>query len=976
MWTVGAPGIGFSVFGRLRACRDGVELDLGSPQQRAVAAVLILRHGRTVSLDDLVAALWEAPPRRPESVVRTYVWRLRRLLEPGRTQGEAWQILRSVPGGYVLHLDEGSVDLELFERRVAEARGRSAAGETVAARELFDDALALSREPALTEVPGPFAQTERSRLEERRLDVVEARLEAMAELGESTEAATELAGLVETHPLREGLHYLLMRALSRSGRQAEALAVYRRVHSMLARELGIEPNARLQALHAEILAVTAPSVGRPEVVSGGDRAPRQIPHAVADFTGRAQETERIRQALRRPAAEGMPIVLLTGMGGAGKTSLVTHSVRPVLDAYPDGQLYVDLRGDGGTPADPGAVLASFLRALGERESFIPAELDGRVAGYRSRLAQQRMLIVLDNAADFDQVTPLLPDSPSCAVVITSRNALAALPVSLRVVLGPLPPQEAMHLFTRLVGSARIDAEPYTAHRVLSACGGLPLAVRILGSRLAARPEWTLEDLAERLADEQQRLSELRVEDVSVESSFALGYDQLDHEARRALRLLALPTHSLYDLPTASTLLGTPTGTTRQLLERLVAAGLLDEPALDRYRLHDLVRLFARRLAVETDSEQTRHAALGRLLDLHLLSATESYRVIRPGHTVVQASLPAAPGGPHFGSVGEALAWSASTLDDILMLLHQTAATHTARAATLLLMLDAVLMSSHLWHQVIPVAALVADVAAGTHDARSEARARYMLGGALASVGRPDQARANVARALELSNQEDDVYSMALNVQGLLPQIAPKASMEILRRAAELARKNGNSHLEAMTLGNAVQVRLVSEGIDDRTVADSERQVRLYRRLGDRFGEAFSYYRHGQVLARQNLLSDAIAIHLRSLDMLAVGEQDLVRAGNHVRLCEAYTQTGGLALAVRHAEEGLLLSRQIRHEQLEAVSLRALGDAKSAMNRPEEAREHWQLALSIFESVRLDALADGVRERLRAGSQGTPPPTAA
>ncbi|MFE1199525.1 BTAD domain-containing putative transcriptional regulator [Streptomyces olivaceoviridis] len=967
MEEAGTPALHFSVLGRLQARRGDTELDLGSPQQRAVAAMLVLRHGRTVGVDDLVGALWDAPPRRPESVVRTYVWRLRNLLEPAHAQGEPWQVLPSVPGGYSLRLADDALDCEVFERRVAEARARTAAGDTAAARRLFDIALGMWRETTLTGVPGPFADAERSRLEERRLDVVEARLEAMVGLGECADAATELTTLVELHPLREGLHYLLMQALHHTGRQGEALAAYRRVHRLLAQELGIEPNARLQELHTEILGVTAPSVR--QVVPRRERPPRQIPHAVADFTGRAEETERIRETLLHRSAEAMPVVLVTGMGGAGKTSLVMHSVQTVLAAYPDGQLYADLRGADGTPADPGAVLASFLRALGERDSFIPANLHERAALYRTRLAQQRVLIVLDNAADLDQVTPLLPGAPTCAVVVTSRNGLATLPVSLRIVLGALPPEEALRMFERLIGAARIDTEPHTAHRILTACGGLPLAVRIIGSRLAARPAWTLADLAGRLADEQHRLAELRVDTVTVESSFALGYGQLDLPTRQALRLLALPAHGVYDLRAVSAVLDTPTDAARVLLEQLVSVGLLESPALDRYRYHDLVRLFARRLALETDPEQTRDAALGRLLDLYLVTAAESYRVIRPGHTAVRTALPAVPGGPHFDSASDALAWSASALDDILMLLRQTAVTHTERAATLLLLLDAVLMSSHLWHQVIPVASFVADAAARAQDRRSEGRARYMLGGAMAQVGRTSEAEENVARALELSSDvDDDVYAMSLNVRGvLLSKSDPAAAIEEYRRAAALARQRGNFSLEGLVLGNAVQTRLQLNGIDERTVADSERQLWLFRQLADRFGEALAYYRHGQVLARQGLPEDAIVGYHRILELLGAGEQDFVRAGSHIRLGEAYTQMGRLELAVRHAEEGLLLSRQIRHDHLEALSLCTLGDAKAAMDRPEEATEYWQKALAILEHLNFETAAAGVVERLTRGS---------
>ncbi|MCL7425432.1 BTAD domain-containing putative transcriptional regulator [Streptomyces sp. YS415] len=968
MGATGIPSTYFSVLGPLRARRASTDLDLGSPQQRAVAAVLVLRHGRAVSMDDLVGALWESPPQRPAAVVRTYIWRLRHLLEPEHTQGQPWRLLQSVPGGYSLRLADGALDWELFEERVAEARARKAAGETASARHLFDQALALWQGTTLMGVPGPFADAERSRLEERRLDVIEARLETMVELGACADAATDLTTLVETHPLREGLHYLLMLALHQTGRQGEALAAYRRVHRLLAQELGIEPNARLQQLHDDILQRTAPSVSTPEVVTRQERAPRQIPHAVPDFTGRAEETERIRATLLNPSPEAVPIVLVTGMGGVGKTSLVMHSVRTVLSAYPDGQLYVDLRGADGAPADPAAVLASFLRALGERDPYIPADVAERAALYRSRLAQRRVLVVLDNAADMQQVVPLLPGAPTCAVIITSRNGLATLPVSLRIVLGAMPDDVAMQLFARLIGTTRVNAEPHTAHRILAACGGLPLAVRIVGSRLAARPEWTLADLAGRLADERHRLSELTVDTVTVEASFALGYGQLDPATGQALRLLALPAHGVYDLRTASAVLDMPSEMAKGLLERLVAVGLLESPALDRYRYHDLVRLFARRLALEADTDRTRHATLGRLLDQHLVAAAESYRVMRPGHTVARPTLPQVPGETRFDSVSEALAWSASSLDDILMLLTQTASSHTDRAATLLLLLDAVLMNAHLWHQVIPAATLVADAASLARDSRSEGRARYILSGALAQVGRLNEAEDQVNRALEASrDSEADVHALSLNVKAfIVGHSDPERAIRLFREAASLARTLGNHSLEALVLGNGVQTRLRIDGMDDQTVRDSLRHKRLYRQLGDRQGEAFARYRHGQVLARLGLLDDAMAAYQQVLEMLQGGGQDFVRAACLVRLSETCAQLKKYQSALDYADEGLLLTRAVRHEQLEAVALRARGDALFATGLAEQADQHWHEALDICRHLGFQAEADSVERRIASG----------
>jgi tetratricopeptide (TPR) repeat protein len=302
-----------------------------------------------------------------------------------------------------------------------------------------------------------------------------------------------------------------------------------------------------------------------------------------------------------------------------------------------------------------------------------------------------------------------------------------------------------------------------------------------------------------------------------------------------------------------------------------------------------------------------------------------------------------------------------------MLLTQTAATHTDRAATLLLMLDAVLMNAHLWHQIIPVATLVADAAAHAHDRRSEGRARYILSGALAQVGRLSEAESHVARALRSSGEDDDdVRAMALNVQAVvMGHRDPVPAVRLCREAAALAGRRGNLFLESMVLGNAVQTRLRSEGIDEQTVADSQRQVELFHQIGDRQGKALSNYRHGQVLVRQGLLDDAIAVYQHALELLVEGEQDFVRAGTLIRLSEAYTQANCLDLAVRCAEEGLRLTRAVRHEHLEALSLRALGDALAAMDRAEEAAALWRKALAILRHLGFQSDAATVEKRLAA-----------
>ncbi|WP_405800218.1 BTAD domain-containing putative transcriptional regulator [Streptomyces sp. NBC_01506] len=533
------PELTFFLLGRIRAERQGMEIVLGSPQQRAVLTALAVNRRRSVSMSDLVDALWERPPSSPAAVMRTYIWRLRQALETAHDRSRSWRVLRSADGGgYLLDVDDDHVDWPVFGRRVGRARALRAAGDPASALPVFDSALAMWRDQPLTGVPGPLADRERDLMRARHLDALEARLHTLTEAGRFSEAAAEATVLAGEHPLREDLHEILVRSLHRTGRRADALAAYRRADRLLGEELGVRPGPALRSLRERVLhgapgdAAALPASGslavrahdladdlpdatgaRASAVIGASRrrrpVPRQIPHAIADFTGRAAETRRIRDTLLGHHVEAMPIVLVTGMGGTGKTALVMHSVRPLLAAYPDGQLYADLQAADGTPAAPAAVLSAFLRALGEPDDSIPRDLTERAALFRTVLAQRRVLLVLDNAAGLEQITPLLPGSPTCATVVTSRDSLAALPVSLRVVLDVLPPREALHLFTRLVGSPRVSAEPESARRVVAACGGLPLELRIIGARLTSRPRWKIADLSRRLTDEDLCLTEPR-----------------------------------------------------------------------------------------------------------------------------------------------------------------------------------------------------------------------------------------------------------------------------------------------------------------------------------------------------------------------------------------------------------------------------------------------------------------------------------
>ncbi|NUR26910.1 MAG: AAA family ATPase, partial [Catenulispora sp.] len=614
----------FGVLGPVAIWRGEEALPVGAPQQQALLAALVLRSGQQVSVENLCTAIWGEDDRGEalKRSVRTYVFRLRTIMDPDRT-GDCPLVTEG--DGYALRADPGASDLGLFDGLVARARAAAAAGDH---RPAFDDlsaALELWRGEPLAGVPGPQLAVFRDSLAARRLDAVAARLEAVLALGRARDVAVELPELVAAHPLREDLHRLSMLALSRSGRQAEALELFERLRRRLDEELGVLPGPELVDLHLRILrgepglpAAAGPSATT--VVSDGSSRlpasasvsasltspdhpapkatclrPAQLPAAPPHFTGRQARVEQLMAALTTAAGHHRPpVATVTGVGGVGKTALVMHVAHRLAERYPDGQLYVDLRGAGAEPTAPAEVLTAFLTALGVPEGEIPESLDERSALFRSVMAERRVLLVLDNAASAAQLRPLIPGTAGCAVLATGRAALWGLGAGTAVDLDVLTPDEALALFTAIAGPGRVgNLDHAAALDVVAACGHLPLAVQIAAARLSARPGWTVADLAGHLADAGRRLGRLQAGDLAVRGSFELSHAQLDDDLASAFRLLAGPEVPTLTVPLAAAVLETDDETAEATAERLVDLGLLETPEPSRYRFHDLVRLFAR-----------------------------------------------------------------------------------------------------------------------------------------------------------------------------------------------------------------------------------------------------------------------------------------------------------------------------------------------------------------------------------------------
>ncbi|MFE2442712.1 BTAD domain-containing putative transcriptional regulator [Streptomyces melanosporofaciens] len=620
------PGLGFDVLGEMRAYRDGTELPrLGAPQQQGTLLVLLLLAGHAVSMTQLVKALWgEEPPAAAVRSIRTHIWRLRGLLG---SEGSPAHELLSVGDGYRLDIDASAVDANRAEAMLKKALRLRLAGQSDTASDILDEAMDLWRGDPLAGVPGPFAERQRDRLSELRLTVTEEQLELDLARGRHQMTILRLRELADAYPLRERLHGLLMRALYAAGRQADALAVFNATRALLVEEYGLEPGPHLTELHQRILQGDLLPATVTETVTvtppGSARlVPAQLPPDLPDFTGRTAEIDELCELLTGSRGSAPAVVSLTGMSGVGKSVLAVHVAHRVRDAYPDGQLFWGLRGTGDRPAHSSEVLAGFLSALGVEA--VPAGTAARCRMFRSLLDGRKMLLVLDDARDADQVRDLLPGSSSCAVVVTHRARLAGLPLTRQLGLRSFSHHEALELLGRTLGRHRLEREPDEALLLTEACGGLPLALRILATRLAARPDWSLAVMGERLGNERRTVAELQVGGLSVSNALEPGYRRLPSEQARALRLLARGTGEQITVSAAATVLHADRFATEDLLEALVDAVLLEPATPGSYTMHPLVRRFARH---HTRAEET--AKLRTVPALSAASRRTTYVVSRP-----------------------------------------------------------------------------------------------------------------------------------------------------------------------------------------------------------------------------------------------------------------------------------------------------------------------------------------------------------
>ena len=945
------PKLEFCLLGPLVVRCGGVVLPVPRGRQRAVLAVLLLNADRVVSVGEIGETLWGPTPLPSASAtVRNYVKRLRRVL--GDTD-QARIVTRSP--GYVIRVDPGELDVARFEVLLEGARDAARGGSWEAAADQAREALALWRGDPLADVRSEaLALREVPRLAELRLQAAELRIDAELRLGRHGVVIAELERMAAAHPLREHLHAVLMLALYRDGRQAEALAAYQHARRVLVDELGAEPGNELRELHRQILTAGpalagskpgrlspgggGPAGGRPEPV-----VPRELPGPVPQFVGRATELADLAGMLDRASAQRPPTLVISaiaGTAGVGKTALAMQWAHQVADRFPDGQLHVNLRGyDPGQPVSAADALAGFLRSLGVAEQDIPAETGERAARYRSLLARRRMLILIDNARGVEQVRPLLPGNPSCVALVTSRDALGGMVArdgAHRLDLGLLSTAEAVELLRALIGE-RVDAEPEAAVTLAGYCARLPLALRVAAERAAASPGISLADVTSELADQQERLDLLDAAGdrlTAVRAVFSWSVQHLDDEAARAFRLLGLHPGAHFDAYSAAALMDITLRQARGVLARLARAHLIQPAGMNRYGMHDLLRAYAADQAAEQDSEE-REAALTRLFDHYLATAAlAAGTLFRADPDQPALPQPASP-VPPVTSPAAALAWL-DVQRSTLVRVAAHAADHgwpghaIGLAATIFRYLDV----GH-FTEAAAVHSHARRAATRTGDRSAEAAALTMLGAVDSAQGRLRRATRHLQQALAI------------------------------------CREDGDGIGEARALGN-LGVADYCQGRYRQSAGRHRKALAIYLRVGDHAGEARELQRLGVIDLRQGRYDQAAGYLQRSLALFRDADLQSGEAFVLGDLGELELQQGRYKQAASHLRRSLELSREIGSRLCQAQTLACLGIAELRQGRHQPAIGHLRQSLALHSqagncSGQAEAL-NGLGEAFLAASQ--------
>jgi DNA-binding SARP family transcriptional activator len=951
----------FCLLGPLVVRRGETVVPVPRGNQRALLATLLLDANQVVSVDEIAEILWEdAPPPSAVLTIRNYVRRLRHALgDDGRSR------ISTQPAGYLIRVGADELDVSRFQAALESARAAARGGSWDQAAARARTALSLWRGEPLADVESDaLALREVPRLAEMQLQTLETRIEADLHLGRHTEVTAELKHLADAHPLREHLQAQLMLALYRSGRQGEALAAYRQARQMLVGELGTEPGAELREMHQRILAAD-PALAVPEpariTATPGTRAraegrsaaavPRQLPGSAAQFVGRWGELAALDQALDRAGQQAPGTVIISaigGMAGVGKSALAVHWAHQVAPRFPDGQLYVNLRGfdSSGAPAAHAEVIRGFLDALGVPADRIPPAIADQAGLYRSLLADKRVLIVLDNARDEQQVRPLLPAGRDCLVIVTSRNqmvGLAAIEGVRLLALDVLTDAEGRQMLAARLGGERAASEPDAVSEIAALCARLPLALAVTAARAAARPNLRLSALAAELRGARDRLDALDTGDpaASVRTAFSWSSQQLGVPAARMFRLLGLHPGPDISVSAAASLAAISPGQARRALDELTRANLLTEHTPGRFTLHDLLRAYATEQAHTTDDEQARRDTTGRILDHYLHTAHTASLLLNPSREPIPIASPGPGVTPeHLADNRQALEWFDAEHPVLIAAVALAAGTGFDIHAWQLPWAMADFLDRRCrWHDWAATQRTAVASATRLGVTAAQAVTHRLLASAHARLGDYDQASAQLAACLELYRELDDRIGEARAHQALNwvaeQQHRHDDALGHAEQALALCQAAGYPAGQAAAL-NAVGWCHALLGDYHQARAFCQDAIALNRELGIRHGEAAAW------------------------DSLGYAEHHL---GRYRDATDCYQHALGLC-------------REVSDRFNEASILIHLGDTRHAAGDPREARDARQLALAILDDLDHPD-AEKVRAQLtNADGNAHPEPAAA
>lgn len=949
--------IWFKVLGPLEVYVNERPVDFGAGMHRRLLAALLTRPGRVLTSDELVDALWpEQPPTRAVKTVQLYAHRLRRDL------GDSDLVVHR-PGGYLLAAEPAEVDAYAFVDLVRAALDAHAAGDPAEAYHLLDQALGLwGGTPYVELADRTSVRPEIDRLTEWRIRALEERASIGLDRGEHTDLLPELSGLVTAHPYRERLCGLLMLALYRSSRQADALEQYRGTRDRLVDELGVEPGEDLRQLHERILRCD-PALDRPE--SSADQGestgrpvrPAQLPPQLASFTGRDVELREL-STIADTVPHAVVVLAIDGMPGVGKTVLAVRLAHQLVQHFPDGQLFVDLHGftPGVEPTAPTSMLERLLRALGVPGDKIPHDIDDRAALWRSQLNGLRMLIVLDNASSEAQVRPLLPGVPGCLVLVTSRRRLADLDDAHPLSLQTLPVSDAVRLFARVADLRESgDQSGQLVERVVELCGQLPLAIRLAAARFRHRSTWRLPDLITRLQDESGRLGHLATGERSVSDAFELSYTHLPDEHQRAFRLLGLHPGMDFDAYSLAALADVGVDKATRTLEDLVDLHLLEAEAYGRYTFHDLLRIHAANKLESETSPDERQDAVARLFDYYLYATEQAHRAYVPGDLqrwqafVDDVRTPV----PTFPTMEQAASWLDTERRTLIAVADQSA-NHAG--------MHAIGLSTHLFRylsnnayrtdaRVLHEHALRSARARG--DRENEGRTLNVLGNTFVDVGDNTEAINCFRHALVCATETDNPVgqlTIGNNLGRVLRYVGDYPdSLAHARESLRLAQAVDDRLGIVRSLEDLAHTYLVLGDLDSAQQAADEAELSAREFANPRVSGGLRTL-IGEICKARGNHADALEHQRRAAELFHDEGIPWMASLAEVRMANALRELGRHVEALHHHTNALALAERLADSDITCVARLGLGETLRAAGRADEAIGHLETALQLADEL--------------------------